>query len=132
MLTCNLNNLSITQVERLKSILDADPELGVIYAIKENVRQLLKTTDVHELQSRWAVLEKSVKATTITDAKSLFRTLTAWQREILVIVRSGLINARWKAANLTTKKLKLIGRGYRNHGNYRLRLLLQTTVLRTC
>ena len=132
LLTCNLENLSITQVERLKLILESDPELGVIYAIKEHVRQLLKATDVHEFQSRWAVLEKSVKATKMVEAKSLFRTLTAWRRELLVFVRTRLTNARSEAANLTAKNLKRIGRGYRNHGHYRLRILLYTAGLRPC
>lgn len=74
LLTCNLENLSIKQVERLKLILESDPELGVIYGIKEHVRELLKTTDIHAIQSRWAVLEKSVKASKMMEAKSLFRT----------------------------------------------------------
>lgn len=132
LLTCNLENLSIKQVERLKLILESDPELAVIYGIKEHVRELLKTRDVHEFQSRWAVLEKSVRATKMTEAKSLFHTLTAWRRELLVFVRTRLTNARSEAANLTAKNLKRIGRGYRNHGHYRLRILLYTAGLRLC
>ncbi|MGP9526703.1 ISL3 family transposase [Glutamicibacter sp. AOP5-A2-18] len=132
LLTCNLENLSIKQVERLKLILESDPELGVIYAIKEHVRELLKATNIHEFQSRWAVLEKSVRATTMVEAKSLFRTLTGWRRELLVFVRTRLTNARSEAANLTAKNLKRIGRGYRNHAHYRLRILLYTAGLRPC
>jgi len=132
LLTCNLENLSITQVERLKLILESDPELGVIYAIKEHVRQLLKTRDIHDFQSRRAVLEKSVRATKMVEAKSLFRTLTAWRRELLVFIRTRLTNARSEAANLTAKNLKRIGRGYRNHDHYRLRILLYTAGLRPC
>ena len=132
LLTCNLENLSIKQVERLKLILESDPELGVIYGIKEHVRQLLNATDVHEFQARWAVVEKSVKATKMVEAKSLFRTLTAWRRELLVFVRTRLTNARSEAANLTAKNLKRIGRGYRNHDHYRVRILLYTAGLRPC
>jgi len=102
----------------------------VIYAIKEHVRELLKATNIHEFQSRWAVLEKSVRATTMVEAKSLFRTLTGWRRELLVFVRTRLTNARSEAANLTAKNLKRIGRGYRNHSHYRLRILLYTAGLR--
>ena len=132
LLTCNLENLSVKQVERLKLILESDPELGVIYGIKEHVRQLLNATDVHEFQARWAVVEKSVKATKMVEAKSLFRTLTAWRRELLVFVRTRLTNARSEAANLTAKNLKRIGRGYRNHDHYRVRILLYTAGLRPC
>ncbi|MGP5412004.1 transposase, partial [Glutamicibacter ardleyensis] len=82
-------------------------------------------------QSRWAVLEKSVKATKMGEAKSLFRTLTAWRRELLVFIRTRLTNARSEAANLTAKNLKRIGRGYRNHDHYRVRILY-TAGLRPC
>lgn len=132
LLTCNLENLSIKQVERLKLILESDPELGVIYGIKEHVRDLLRATDVHEFQARWAVLEKSVRATKMVEAKSLFRTLSAWRRELMVFVRTRLTNARSEAANLTAKNLKRIGRGYRNHSHYRVRILLYTAGLRPC
>ncbi|WPR64415.1 ISL3 family transposase [Glutamicibacter protophormiae] len=132
LLTCNLENLSITQVERLKLILESDPELGVIYGIKEHVLQLLKTRDIHDFQSRWAMLEKSVKATKMVEAKSLFRTLTAWRSQLLVFIRTRLMNARSEAANLTTKNLKRIGRGYRNHSHYRMRIFLYTAGLRPC
>ncbi|GAA0202644.1 hypothetical protein GCM10009526_26600 [Glutamicibacter creatinolyticus] len=96
------------------------------------MRQLLKTRDIHDFQSRWAVLEKSVRATKMVEAKSLFRTLTAWRRELLVFIRTRLTNARSEAANLTAKNLKRIGRGYRNHDHYRLRILLYTAGLRPC
>lgn len=132
LLTCNLENLLIKQVERLELILETDPELGVVYAIKENVRELLKSADIQEFQSRLAVLERSVQATKMSEAKSLFRTLTAWRRELLVFVRTRLSNARSEAANLTAKNLKQIGRGYRSHAHYRLRILLYTAGLRPC
>lgn len=116
----------------MKLILESDPELGVIYGIKEHVRDLLRATDVHEFQARWAVLEKPVRATKMVEAKSLFRTLSAWRRQLLVFVRTRLTNARSEAANPTAKNLKRIGRGYRNHSHYRLRILLYTAGLRPC
>lgn len=95
----------------------------MVYGIKEHVRDLLRATDVHEFQARWAVLEKSVRAIKMVEAKSLFRTLSAWRSELLVFVRTRLTNARIEASNLTAKDLKRTGRGYRNHGHYRLRTL---------
>ena len=132
LLTCNLENLSNLQTERLRDILETDTELGIIYGIKEHVRDLLRTTDIHEFQYRWSVLEKSVKATKMVEAKSLFRTLTAWRRELLVFIRTRLTNAKSESANLTAKNLKQIGRGYRNHDHYRVRILLYTAGLRSC
>ncbi|MGP5587112.1 transposase, partial [Glutamicibacter ardleyensis] len=47
-------------------------------------------------------------------------------------IRTRLTNARSEAANLTAKNLKRIGRGYRNHDHYRVRILLYTAGLRPC
>lgn len=132
LLTCNLENLSNKQTERLKDVLAADTELGIIYAIKEHVRDLLKTTNIDDFQRRWAVLERSVKASKLKEARSLFGTLKMWRKELLVFCRTRLTNARSEAANLTAKNMKRIGRGYTNHGNYRLRILLSTQGLRPC
>lgn len=96
LLTCNLENLSNLQTERLREILETDTELSIIYGIKEHVRDLLRTTDIHEFQYRWSELEKSVKATKMVEAKSLFRTLTAWRRELLVFTGPSCLMRRVK------------------------------------
>ena len=40
------------------------------------------------------------------------------------------MNARTEAANLNAKNIKRAGRGYRNHANYRARILLTATARR--
>ncbi|MNW24716.1 hypothetical protein D3C74_14440 [compost metagenome] len=50
----------------------------------------------------------------MVEAKSLFRTPTAWRRELLMFVRMRLTHARSETANLTAKDLRRNGRGYRN------------------
>ncbi len=79
--------------------------------------------DSHEFQSLSAVLDNSEKTTKMTEVITLIGRLTAGPRKLLVFVRTKPTNARKEAANLTAKKLKRIGRGYRNHGHYRLRTL---------
>jgi len=59
----------------LKLILETAPELTGDLRDQKHVRQLLKAADIDEFQSRWAVLENSVKATKMVDVQSLFRTL---------------------------------------------------------
>lgn len=66
----------------------------MFFAITEHVGQPLKAQDHHEFQFRWAVLAKSLKTTTMIEAKLLFRTLMAWCRELLVYVRSRWTNTR--------------------------------------
>lgn len=126
LLSCNQENFSLAQRKRLQEIIASDIELGVVWGIKEHVRQLLRSRTTDEFHRSWAGLEHAVKATKMTEAKSLFRTLKIWRRELLNFCRTRVTNARSEAANLNAKNLKRAGRGYRNHDNYRLRLLLYT------
>lgn len=124
LLTCNLENLSVKQTGRLKEILESDTELAVVYAIKEHVRDLLKTNTPESFAAGWEKLSTSVKASGMDEAKSLLRTFTSWKKELETYCLTRLTNARSEAANLTAKNFKRMGRGYINHENYRLRILL--------
>lgn len=132
LLTCNIERLSLKQAERIKEIFESDIELGVVYAIKEHVRELLKTRDSESFASAWEKLSTSVRATEMHEAKSLFRTFTAWKTELETFCLTRLTNVLSEAANLTAKNIKRIGRGYVNHNNYRWRILLDTARLRPC
>lgn len=91
---CNLEKLSNKQYEGLKEVLTSEMELGIIYDIKEHVRDLLKTTNINEFQRRSAILAKSVKASKLEEARSLFGTLKMWRSELLVFCRIWVANAR--------------------------------------
>ena len=123
LLVCAGDRLSVRQRARLTEILDEDIELAVVWGIKEHVRQLLAARDTASFQREWAALNKAVKATRLPEPVALFKTLTAWRRELLTFCRTRLTNARSEAANLTAKAFKRAGRGYRNHDNYRCRIL---------
>jgi transposase len=99
--------------------LASDVELGVVYALKEHVRELLKTRHRESFVRARAKLEASVKGTGMHEAKSLFRTFTAWKAELETFCLTRLTNARSEAASLTAQNIKRIGRGYVNHHNYR-------------
>jgi transposase len=123
LLTCAGDRLSVRQRTRLTEILEQDIELSVAWGIKEHVRQLLAARDTPTFQREWARLERAVKATRLPEPVALFKTLTAWRRELLTFCRTRVTNARTEAANLTAKTFKRIGRGYRNHDNYRCRII---------
>jgi transposase len=123
LLVCAGDRLSVKQRTRLQQILDQDIELAVAWGIKEHVRQLLAARDTASFQREWAALSKAVKATRLPEPVALFKTLTAWRRELLTFCRTRLTNARSEAANLTAKAFKRAGRGYRNHDNYRCRII---------
>lgn len=123
LLTCAHDRLTVRQRARLTTILEADLELAVAWGIKEHLRQLLAARDTASFQREWARLEHAVTASALPEPKSLFKTLSAWRRELLTFCRTRLTNARTEAANLTAKTFKRIGRGYRNHDNYRCRII---------
>ena len=123
LLTCAADRLSLRQRTRLQQLPDEDIELAVAWGIKEHVRQLLAARDIASFQREWAALERAVKATRLPEPVALFKTLTAWRRELLTYCRTRITNARSEAANLKAKTFKRIGRGYRNHDNYRCRII---------
>ena len=123
LLVCAGDRLSVRQRARLQQILEQDIELAVAWGIKEHVRQLLAARDTASFQREWAALSKAVKATRLPEPVALFKTLTAWRRELLTFCRTRVTNARSEAANLTAKAFKRAGRGYRNHDNYRCRII---------
>ncbi|AXH94828.1 ISL3 family transposase [Ornithinimicrobium avium] len=123
LLTCAGDRLTLRQRSRLQEILAQDIELAVAWGIKEHVRQLLAARDTASFQRHWARLASAVRATRLPEPASLMRTLRAWRRELLTFCRSRVTNARTEAANLTAKTIKRVGRGYRNHDNYRCRII---------
>jgi len=51
-------------------------------------------------------------------------TIDAWRPEIDTFITTRVTNARTQAANTTIKHIKRTGRGFRNHDNYRCRIMI--------
>jgi transposase len=65
----------------------------------------------------------------VAELSRLARTVKAWEAEILAFhATGGCSNRPTEAMNLLTGKVKLVGHGFRNFANYRLRLLLHCGV----
>ena len=65
----------------------------------------------------------------IPELSRLARTVKVWEAEILAFhATDGCSNGPTEAMNLLVKKVKRVGHGFRNFGNYRLRLLLHCGV----
>jgi transposase len=128
LLTCRQSRLSAAQRARLDQLLSADPELAIAWAVKELVLQLLASTTEDGFDAEWAQLQEAVRASELPEPQALLKTLTAWRNEIRAFCLTRVTNARTEAANLGAKNIKRAARGYRNHANYRARILLSTTV----
>jgi transposase len=65
----------------------------------------------------------------VAELSRLARTVRTWEGEILAFHSTGgCSNGPTEAMNLLIKKVKRVGHGFRNFGNYRLRLLLHCGV----
>ena len=105
-----------------------DPEGDVMGAwlAKESVRDVYLTNDPADAR---LLLDKAIigcRDDWVPEIKSLGRTLTKWQTEILQPHRTGASNGPTEGLNLSIKKVKRCGHGFRNFDNYRLRVLLHT------
>ncbi|MQA92917.1 MAG: hypothetical protein GEU90_22285 [Gemmatimonas sp.] len=65
----------------------------------------------------------------VDECRRLSGTIRRWEAEVLAWhVTGGASNGPTEAVNLAVKRIKRVGRGFRNFENYRLRLLLHCGV----
>lgn len=124
--------MSSAQRGRMQEIIGSDLELGVVWGIKEHVRQLLKTDHIDGFHRAWDELENAVKATRMREAKSLFLTLKMWRKETAHDLPDQGHERAQRSSEPQRQNLKRAARGYRNHEHYRLRLLLYTAAQQAC
>ena len=118
---------------RLEHVLHADDptdELGAAWGIKEQVRILLRTTNLHDAHEAKMLLGYYVLVAHMPETARLWDTICAWWTEIEILITTRVTNARTEAANTSIKNSKRTGRGFRNPDNYRIRILLNSAAHR--
>jgi transposase len=121
------NTLSPAALARLKATLRADDptdEIGAAWGVKEQLRRLLASGSLAEAAEQRMQLGAFVLAADMPETDRLWAAVDAWWEAIEVLIVTGVTNARTEAANTGIKQIKRTGRGYRNAGNYRARILL--------
>jgi transposase len=121
------DTLSSAALARLKATLRADDptdEIGAAWGVKEQLRRLLASGSLAEAAEQRMRLGAFVLAADMPETGRLWATVDAWWEAIEVLIVTGVTNARTEAANTGIKQIKRTGRGYRNAGNYRARILL--------
>lgn len=103
---------------------DPTDELSAAWAIKEQVRRLLKATTLEQAQHERMLLGYYAEIAAMTETDRLLATIEAWWPQIETLIITGATNARTEAANTAIKHIKRTGRGYRNAQNYQARILL--------
>lgn len=121
------NTLGPRALARLKATLRADDptdEIGAAWGVKEQLRRLLASGSLADAEEQRMRLGAFVLAANMPETDRLWATIDTWWEAIEVLIVTGVTNARTEAANTGIKQIKRTGRGYRNAGNYRSRILL--------
>lgn len=103
---------------------DPTDELGAAWAVKEQVRRLLRTTTLADAWNERMRLGHYVQVANMPETDRLYDTIATWWPQIEVLIVTGATNAKVEAANTTVKQIKRTGRGFRNSHNYKTRILL--------
>lgn len=121
--------LTERQQERITAALD-DPdgdrwdEIASAWMGKELLRDIYGADGQGEARRALDMFYQWADQAQVPELSRLARTVRQWENEILAYHQARYSNAKTEAANLIVEKQRRAGHGYRNFGNYRLRLLL--------
>jgi transposase len=104
---------------------DPTGEVAVAWQGKELLRVVYAAGDLAHARAALERFYRWSDGAGVAELSRLARTVRAWEAEILAFhTTGGCSNGSTEAVNLLVKKVKRVGHGFRNFGNYRLRLLL--------
>jgi transposase len=113
---------------RLRAGLTAGDPGGEVVAAwqgKELLRAVYAASDLTRARGALERFYRWADGVGVAELSRLARTVRAWEGEILAFHSTkSCSNGPTEAVNLLIKKVKRVGHGFRNFGNYRLRLLL--------
>lgn len=124
MLLRGFERLSDLQIERLFNSFttdDPDGEIAWAYMVKELARQTWSQPSI----GRWGHLLQHLANSDIPELERLGRTLDNWHDEIInSFNHHDVTNATTEGLNRKVKQVKRTACGFRNHHNYRTRVLM--------
>lgn len=114
--------------QRLTSLLElGDPngEVAIAYRVKERLREFYRCTDLNTAHAMLTeLIEHCQRPAMPAELRKLGRTLNKWFDKICNFHIARVSNGPTEALNNLIKRIKRIGFGFRNFGNYRVRALL--------
>lgn len=120
--------LSDPAQQRLASLLElGDPngEVAIAYRAKERLREFYRCTDIDTARAMLTeLIDHCARPAMPAELRKLSRTLKRWFDKIVNFHIARISNAPTEALNNLIKRIKRIGFGFRNFGNYRIRALL--------
>jgi transposase len=109
--------------ERLARLFAGYPELKQAWELKEGFRAWYRETDRERAEEGLNKLEQQIRSSSLQSFKQLLSMLTCWRAEILNYFDYRITNGFVEGKNNRIKTIKRMGYGYRNTGNFRLRIL---------
>ena len=122
----NRSELSKTQAEHLNQILEACPQLGTLYLLKEEFRTTFEKIKCREKAARF-LNAWCLKAEQTGDKflAKFIKTFRNWQDEILNYFVERITNGFVEGTNNALRATIRIAYGYRNFDNFKLRILAE-------
>lgn len=121
-----LKNGTKLEVHQRKAIwrwLEDYPELKDVYFAKEAMHRLYRCRGYNKARRSMINLLDWLAKSQIPELKRLRKTLMNWRKEILNYFKTRLTNAKTEGFNNVAKSIIKRAYGFRNFGNYRLRVL---------
>lgn len=123
LLLFNSKRLEYFERKALHQWLDDHPKLKEIYHFKEALHALYRCRGYNRAKRALIALLDRMAESTLTEIKSLRKTLMKWKEEILNYFATGITNGRTEGFNNLAKLLQKRAFGFKSFRNYRLRLL---------
>ena len=112
------------KLEHILATADPANEISAAWGVKEQLRTLLASPDKATARAARATFNQYVAWAAMPETDRLKKTIDAWWPQVETFITTRVTNARTEAANTTIKNIKRTGRGFRNHDNYRCRIMI--------
>jgi transposase len=119
----NGHKLEVFDRKTIRKWLEGHPELEAIYTAKEALHTLYRCRGYKRAKQSMQKLLDWLAHQEIKELQTLRRTLMSWRVEILNYFKTGLTNAKTEGHNNVAKSVIKASYGFKNFGNYRLRIL---------
>ncbi len=123
LLLCSSKRLDYFKRRAIEMWLDDKPDLRELYFYKEALLRLYRIRGHSKAKRALFKLTDKMAYSNLKEVRTLRNTLRTWSTEILNYFITGLTNARTEGFNNVAKTVQKRGYGFKNHENYRLRVL---------
>lgn len=123
LLTMSAHKLDYWDRRAILDYLERYPELRELYSWKERLHGFYRIKGFKRACVAFTYMTDEMAHSTLSEIKTLRRTLLKWRNEILAYFETGITNARTEGFNNIAKLVQRRAFGYKSFRNYRLKVL---------